>query len=112
MHFGSHFKNGGHFEIFSAKFELDDVKKIKFYVLHVQIHLKKGKYTSFWILMIILVAILKNGRHFKYFSDNFCDHLKKWRPFLNTAFEIFSANLRFRTKSIKCIYCMAKYNES
>ena len=95
--------NGGHFEIFSAKFELDDVKKIKFdvHVLHVQIHWKKGKYTSFWILMIILVAILKNGRHFKYFSDNFCDHLKKWRPFLNTAFEIFSANFRIQTSCQK-----------
>ena len=80
-HFRSHFENGGHFEIFSAKFELEDVIKIKFYVMHVQIHWKKGKYTSFWILMIILVAILKNGGHFTYFSDNFCDHLKKWRHF-------------------------------
>ena len=26
-HFGSHFENGGHFEIFSAKFGLGDVRK-------------------------------------------------------------------------------------
>ena len=55
------------------------------------------------ILLIILVAILKNGGHFK-----------KWRPFLQSRpfLKNLVQNLGFELDVKRHKYCMAKYIET